>query len=156
MIGFARSIDNGIEPLRKLANKGLSPLLDLTIRLYMANIFFASGRLKLDNYLNNDWGSTVFLFEEIHPVPGIPAETAAIMGTGGEIILPILLAFGLFGRFAAGGLLALTAVIQFAVPADYGVSNPEHYLWMLLLAVPFLKGPGAISLDYLLLKGIRK
>lgn len=156
MIGFARSIDNGIEPLRKLANKGLSPLLDLAIRLYMANIFFVSGRLKLDNYLNNDWGSTVFLFEEIHPVPGIPAETAAIMGTGGEIILPVLLAFGLFGRFAAGGLLVLTAVIQFIVPADYGVSNPAHYLWMLLLAVPFLKGPGAISLDYLLLKGIRK
>ena len=75
MIGFARSIDNGIEPLRKLANKGLSPLLDLAIRLYMANIFFASGRLKLDNYLNNDWGSTVFLFEEINRDGGDEEES---------------------------------------------------------------------------------
>lgn len=156
MTGLARSIDNGIEPLRKLANKSLSPLLDLTIRLYMANIFFTSGRLKLDNFLNDDWGSTVFLFEEIHPIPGIPAEIAAIMGTGAEVALPVLLAVGLFGRFAAGGLLLMAAVIQFLVPADYDVANPEHYLWMLLLAVPFIKGPGAISLDYLLLKAIRK
>ena len=155
-MGFVKTIDNGIEPLRRLSNKALSPLLDLGIRLYMANIFFKSGKSKLDNYLNNDWGSTLFLFEEIHPIPGIPPNIAAIAGTGGEVILPVLLAFGLFGRFAAAGLLVITATIQFVVPADYGVQNPEHYMWMLLLAVPFLKGPGAISLDHLLLKFIRK
>lgn len=155
-MGFARTVDNGIEPLRKLSNRALSPLLDLAIRLYMANIFFVSGKSKLDNYLNDDWSSTVFLFEEVHPIPGIPAEAAAIAGTGGDLILAVMLTFGLFGRFAAAGLLIMTAVIQFGVPADYGIQNPQHYMWMLLLAVPLLKGPGPISLDYLILKLIRK
>jgi len=155
-MGLARKIDNSIEPFRRVSNKALSPLLDLAIRLYMAYTFFVSGKSKLDTYLNDDWESTVFLFEEVHPVPFIPADAAAIAGTAGEVILPILLALGLFGRFAAAGLLIMTAVIQFGVPADYGIMNTVHYLWMLLLAVPLIKGPGPISLDYLVLKFIRK
>ena len=133
--------------LIKISNVTLSPLLDLAIRLYMANIFFTSGKLKYENYANGDWESTVFLFEEVHPLPGIDPNLAAIAGTGGELVLPVLLALGLFTRFGAAGLLVMTAVIQFVVPADYGVQNPEHYYWMLLLAVPMLKGGGALSID---------
>ncbi len=156
MIGIARRIDNLIEPLRKISTTFLSPVLDVAIRLYMANIIFVSGRLKLNNYLNDDWGSTVFLFEEIHPVPYISADIAAVAATAGEIILPVLLALGLFGRFAAAGLLVMVAVIQFGVHPDYGMQNNEHYLWMLLLGVPFFKGVGTFSLDALILKFIRK
>lgn len=144
-----------IDPLRHFAGKFASPLLDLSIRVYMAEIFFQSGWKKFKNYLNDDWGSTVFLFQEVHPLPGIPAHMAAVMGTAGELVLPVLLAFGLFARFGAAGLLAMTFVIQFVVPADYGIANSIHYLWMLLLAVPFIKGPGPISADYVLLKWLR-
>lgn len=131
----------------KLSNMTLSPLLDLAIRLYMANIFFKAGKLKYETYVNEGWESVVYQFEEYHPVPGIDPNLAAIGGTAGELILPVLLAFGLFTRFGAAGLLIMTMVIQFAVPEDYGVSNPEHYLWMLLLAIPLLKGGGMLSID---------
>ena len=90
-------------------------------------------------------------------VPLIPTELAAVLGTGTEVILPILLILGLFTRASALGLLMMTALIEFFVTDSFGdsLSNPDHYLWMLLLAVPFLKGPGKFSLDTLLLKWIR-
>ncbi len=149
-------IDTMLEPLRTLANNILSPLLVLGIRLFMADIFFTSGLIKFKSFLNGQWDTTVYLFRDVHPIPGIPAELAAIGGTGGEIVLPILLAFGLFGRMGAAGLIVMTAIIQFVIPTGYGLMNADHYLWMMLLAVPFIMGPGKFSLDYLLLKFIRK
>ncbi len=142
--------------LIKLSDATLSPILDLAIRLYMANIFWKSGMLKYENYINGDWESTVYLFEDIHPIPGVDPELAAIAGTGGELILSALLAIGLFTRFGAAGLLVMTLVIQFAVPAEYEISNPEHYYWMLLLAVPMLKGGGTLSIDGIVQKFICK
>ncbi len=102
------------------------------------------------NYVNGDWGATVFLFKDVHPIPGVSPEIAAVMGTGGEVILSVLLALGLAGRFAAAGLLVMTITIQYLVPPEYELMNDMHYLWMLLLAVPLVKGPGMLSLDHLL------
>ncbi len=140
----------------KLSDISLSPALDLSIRLYMANIFFTSGWLKLQSYLNGNWDEVVTAFTEYHPIPGVSGEIASIFGTGGEIILPALLALGLLTRIGAGGLLMMTIVIQFLVPADYGVANDDHYFWMLLLAVPMLKGGGMFSADFVIQKIIRK
>ncbi len=136
----------------RLSNKTLSPLLDLGIRLFMANIFFTSGKLRLNDYLNGQWDNQITAFTDYHPIPGIPANIAAISGTAGEIVLPILLAFGLFTRFGAAGLLTMTLSIQFLVPAEYEIANPDHYMWMLLLAVPLLKGGGMLSADFVLCK----
>lgn len=157
-MSILNTVDDLIEPLRGLANKIGSPLLDLGIRLFAANIFFPSGWQKFKNFLNDDWDSTVYLFQEAHVVPFLPPEIAAIAGTTTEFFLPILLAVGLFSRFSAAGLLFTTVLIQFFVMDGYGdsLSNPDHYLWMLLLAVPLIKGPGLLSLDTLLLKFIRK
>jgi putative oxidoreductase len=155
MIELIRKIDRAIDPLRTLADKVGAPLLDLGIRLFMAQIFFSSGWLKFKNYINHDWGSTVYLFKEVHPIPGVPPAFAAVAGTCGELGLSTLLAIGLFGRFAAAGLIVMTCVIQFLVPASYGIANPEHYYWILLLAVIFVRGPGLISLDALLRRFLR-
>ena len=149
-----KKIHTAIDPFRKFSHDWLSPLLDLTIRLFMAHIFFISGLLKFKNFLNGHWESTVYLFQDIHPLPGVPAGIAAVMGTSGELLLSILLAIGLFGRFAAAGLLVMTCVIQFAVPEEYGVMSTENYYWMLLLAVIFLKGAGKFALDALLVRFI--
>ncbi|PCI97688.1 MAG: hypothetical protein COB14_08635 [Alphaproteobacteria bacterium] len=138
--------------LIRLSNKTLSPLLDLGIRLFMAKIFFTSGKLRLNDYLNGQWDNQITAFTDYHPIPGIPADIAAIAGTAGEIVLPILLAFGLFTRFGAAGLLTMTLSIQFLVPAEYEIANPDHYMWMLLLAVPLLKGGGVLSADFALRK----
>lgn len=158
MIEVLKKIDGGIEPLRKIADFALSPLLDLGIRIFAANIFFWSGWSKFKNYLNDDWASTLYLFKEVHITPVLPPEVAAVVGTGTELIMPVLLVFGLFTRFAAAALLFTTILIQFFVVDGFGdsLSNPDHYFWMMLLAVPFIKGPGVLSLDALIVKFLRK
>jgi len=156
MISFAQKIDKALNSLRTIADKIGAPLLYLTIRLYMAEIFFRSGWLKFKNFRNGDWGSTVYLFQDIHPIPGVPANIAAVAGTTGELVLSGLLTLGLFGRVAAAGMIAMTLVIQFIVPASYEIANPEHYYWILLLAVILIKGPGVISADYFLCRWLHQ
>ena len=134
----------------KLSNITPSPLLDLAIRLFMANIFFKSGWLRLQDFLNGTWENQIVAFTDYHPLPGIPPEIAAIAGTGAEIILPVLLVLGSLTRFSAAGLLIMTLSLQFLVPAEYGIANDDHYMWMMLLAVPMLKGAGIFSIDSLI------
>ncbi len=133
--------------LIRLSNRTLVPLLNLAIRLYMANIFWKSGYLKYESYANGQWEDVVEAFTEYHPIPGVDPQLAAIGGTIGELVLPIMLALGIFTRFGAAGLLVMTLVIQFVVPAEYEVHNPQHYFWMLLLAVPMLHGGRILSVD---------
>lgn len=151
-----KTIMNLYKKLTRVSDVTLWPLTDLAIRLYMANIFFKGGWLKFENYLNGRWEDTVTAFSDYHPIPGVDPNIAAVAGTAGEVILPVLLALGLFTRFGAAGLLVMTLVIQFVVPADYGVANSDHYMWMLLLAVPFFKGPSILSADFLLGKFVCK
>ncbi len=147
---FIKKTDRTLDPLRAIADKAGAPLYDLSVRLFMATaIFLPSGWSKFENFLNGNWDSTVFLFEMEHPVPGIPAEIAAVMGTGGEVILSLLLIIGLFGRFAAAGLIVMTGVIQFTYMQDV-----QHVMWALLLASIFVRGPGPLSADFLLRKWI--
>lgn len=150
MIAAARKIDTLIEPLRKLANCVGSPLFDLTVRLFLAYEFWKSGILRFNDWKNGSFDNQIFLFELEHPVPGLDPTTAAYLTMGAEIILPIMLVFGLFGRFAAAGLLAMTAVIEFT----YGHFD-VHILWAFLAGMIFIKGPGRLSLDHLILKWIR-
>ena len=133
-----RALKSTLEPI-------FQPLLWLGIRLYMANVFFSSGWLKFQNYLNDMWEGTVDLFAYEHPLILRPEvanwlgierfellspEISAIMGTAGELVFSALLAFGLFGRFAALGLIGMTAVIQLTYQ-DLEI----HYVWAMLLAV---------------------
>ncbi|MEM6780606.1 MAG: DoxX family protein [Pseudomonadota bacterium] len=152
---LVKSIDGLIQPLRNLSDNWLSPALDVGIRLYMAKIFFDSGMIKLGKWTNEGFDAVVLGFREYYPVPGIPAELAAVAGTAAELILPVLLVVGLFSRFAAAGLLIMSMVIQFAIPAEYGLQNIQHYFWMFLFAVILFKGPGKFSLDHFLLKWVR-
>jgi putative oxidoreductase len=84
--------------------------LDLAIRVYIAQVFFRSGLLKIGN-----WEGTLYLFEHEYQVPLLPPEAAAWLGTGAELFLPVLLALGLAARFAALSLSVfnLVAVIAF-------------------------------------------
>ncbi len=120
----------------------LQPLALLAARLFVAQVFFASGLTKL-----RDWETTLALFENEYAVPLLPTALAAVMGTAGEIVLPVLLVLGLAGRLAAAGLsvVNIVAVISLAEIAQSALT--QHQLWGVLLALVLLWGPGRWSVD---------
>jgi len=123
-----------------LADGGLAPVLELAIRLYLAQIFWISGLLKISN-----WQNALQLAEHEYPVHWLAPETAAVLGVGIELICPVLLAFGLATRLAVMPMIALSLVIQFAY-----LELPEHLLWAILLGWFLVRGAGPLSLDRLI------
>ena len=125
-------------------------LLDLAIRLYVAEVFFRSGLLKIGN-----WDGTLYLFANEYRVPLLPAEAAAWLGTFGELAFPPLLALGLAARFAALSLTVfnIVAVLSFwHVLKGNEAALMSHFYWGTLLLVTLCHGPGKLSLDHLLRK----
>jgi uncharacterized membrane protein YphA (DoxX/SURF4 family) len=118
----------------------LNPLMKLFIRLWMGAVFFKSGIGKVQ-----DWDTAVLLFTHEHPVPYLSPEFAAGSAITFEILCPILLAFGLFSRFAVLPMLVMTAVIEFTY-----LQHLQHQYWAILLSTILFVGPGKLSLDYVL------
>lgn len=130
----------------------LAPVLDLGLRLFVANVFFKSGLTKIKT-----WDSTLYLFSDVYQVPFIDPEIAAWMATSAELGLSVLLVIGLFGRFAAAGLFILNVV---AVISYYsGLSEAginQHMYWGMLLAVLLITSRGTWSADAWLEKRLHK
>jgi putative oxidoreductase len=125
-----------------------APVFDLAVRLYIANVFFTSGRTKIA-----DWDSTVSLFESEYQVPLLPPELAAYLGTAFELLMPLFFIVGLASRFAALPLFGMACVIQFVLGgANPDYDNPQHFHWMFLLAMIVIRGAGTLSLDHLIRK----
>jgi putative oxidoreductase len=124
------------------ALEALQPAAQLLARIYVGSVFFRSGLTKL-----HDWDTTVALFMDEYHVPLLDPTIAAFMGTAGEIVLPVLLVLGLFGRFAAAGLsvMNVVAVLSLAEIADAALQG--HVFWGSLLVALLLWGPGRWSLD---------
>lgn len=127
----------------------LQPLLALGLRAYVGWQFFISGLAKI-----RDWDSTLFLFQEEYRVPLLPPDTAAVAGTAGELLFPLLLWLGLATRLAALGLSAVNvmAVVAYAhvlLGPGFEGALGQHLLWGLMLAVTMIYGPGRLSLDVL-------
>ncbi len=121
----------------------IEDLMLLWLRLWIAGIFYKSGRTKAgEGYLElNSFAPDLFEYE--HPVPGLEAETAAQLALYGETLLPLLLIFGLASRFAAAGLLVMALVIQMVMPQLW----PDHIVWAAALVGLLMIGPGKVSLD---------
>lgn len=130
------------EPAILRLEQWLTPLFDLAIRLYIASVFFRSGWLKLA-----DWQTTLLLFQNEYQVPLLSPTLAAVLGTAGELALPVLLALGLAGRFGAAGLSVVNLVAVSAFPDISDLGRQDHLLWAMLLLVTLLHGPGKLSLD---------
>lgn len=136
----AHKILNIYYTLTQALETWLLPLFDLFVRLWIASIFWRSGVLKFQS-----WETTLTLFTYEHPVPLFSPEAAAFFGTVFELSCPVLLAFGFLTRLAALPLILMTVVIQL----NY-MHIVEHYYWVILLTYLLLKGPGALSIDYVL------
>lgn len=121
----------------------LSPLLDMALRMYLANVFFKSGLTKIQN-----WDSTLYLFSDVYHVPLLPPELAATMAASAELGLSLLLVFGLLGRFAAAGLsiLNVVAVISYADLSEAGIN--QHISWGILLLVLLIISRWQWSVDF--------
>jgi putative oxidoreductase len=128
-----------------VADNWLAHGLGLGIRLLLASIFFQAGLTKIAS-----WSSTLALFEYEYEVPLLPPELAAWLGTGAELLFPVLLVIGLGTRLAALTLFAFNAVAVLSYPALTEVGLKDHQYWGLLLLVVALYGPGKLSLDHLL------
>lgn len=129
----------------------LTPLFDLGIRLYVASVFLRSGWLKI-----SDWESTLVLFENEYHVPVLPPNVAAILAAGGELVLPVLLALGLAGRFGAAGLFVVNLVAVLSYPDLSDLGRGDHLRWSILLLVTLLHGPGRLSVDYWLQRWLNR
>jgi putative oxidoreductase len=127
--------------------EGLQPLAQLAARLFVARAFFLSGLTKI-----RDWDTTLALFADEYHVPLLPTELAAVMGTTGELVLPVLLALGLGGRFAAAGLSVVNVVAVLSLAEIAPAALTQHQLWGSLLVALLLWGPGRWSVDAQLLR----
>src|SRR6185312_5122446 len=92
----------------------ITPILDLVARFWVAYIFFMSGLTKIQ-----DWDTTLMLFTNVYQVPVLPPVIAAYIGTGFELLLPVLLVLGLGGRF----FIFVFFVYNIMCVASY------HFLW---------------------------
>lgn len=144
-----------INRIETLIAKGVPDwLASLALRFGLAIPFWRSGLTKWDGFGQLS-ETPVLLFENefmLHilgqqysfPFPYL----MALLSSVGEIVLPILLVFGLFTRFAALGLLLMTLIIQLTFPDAW----PLHATWAALALGVIHIGGTKLSLDSLLLK----
>lgn len=134
-------------------------------RFSIAGVFWKSGQTKVQGFaidlIDGEFSlgvprlsdSAVALFRDEYRLPFISPEIAAPIAAFAEHALPLLLLLGLATRFSALGLLVMTLVIEVFV---YPLAYPTHGVWATVLLYLIAKGPGVVSLDYLLVRRHRR
>lgn len=124
-------------------------ITQLVLRIAVSVPFWKSGDLKWDGFLQlSEIAPLLFENEfQLHILGNtypFPFPYVFAFGAGlGEIILPVLLVLGIFTRFAALGVLAMTAIIQLTVPTGW----PVHLTWAAMALAIMAWGPGRIAVD---------
>ena len=165
MVANQHAVPQRLQPLLMLAESAsrlaqaiASPsLVQLVMRVALAVPFWRSGILKWNGFLKlSDTAVTLFTDEFTLHLPGgpyhfpAPALVAFLSGTG-EILFPVLLVLGFGTRFAALGLLFITAVVELTVPDGW----PVHITWAAMALGIMAWGPGRISVDHLVRRFIQ-
>jgi putative oxidoreductase len=125
----------------------------LVLRIAVALPFWRSGQTKWTGWFELS-DSAVYLFEEefrIHlfgqtyayPFPQVTAYASTVA----ETILPIMLVLGLGTRFAALGIVIMTAIIQLTIPDGW---ETYHLPWVAMALAVMTYGPGKLAIDHLL------
>jgi putative oxidoreductase len=137
-------------------------LVALGLRLLMARVFFFDGQAKVTGSLlsfdlyNFNFSmvlpmqvkaETFSAFLTAYPPLAVPPVLAAYALTYAEFALPILLVLGFATRFAALGLLLVTAMQFYLMPA--GLWTAQVY-WAGILLVLLSRGAGALSIDQII------
>jgi putative oxidoreductase len=138
----------------------LLSLWEFGLRVGVALVFFRSGETKIASAgwwdVASWWNitdTTVLLFAEEYRVPVLPPALAAYLATTAEHLAPVMLILGLGARLGAAALLGMTLVIQvFVYPGHWY----EHLLWAVPLTYVLVRGPGRLSLDYLIRRSLAR
>ena len=117
----------------------------LGARVYVAWVFFLSGLTKL-----NAWEGTLELFEYEYAVPILDSVSAAYLATAAELVLPLMLAIGLFSRKVAIGLFIVNYVATISLEDIPAAAYNMHLVWGLMLLSVVIWGAGKISADQVL------
>lgn len=126
---------------RQLLGRVPLSVLELTMRVGVASVFWKSGLTKIAS-----WDLTVQLFADEYKVPVLSPDVAAYLATINELGCSFMVALGIAARFGAAALLGMTLVIQtFVYPENWS----EHLLWASILAYVLSRGPGVLSVDHL-------
>jgi putative oxidoreductase len=144
LLGLYRSTFRFNDALTQWGGSALS----LALRVYLGWIFFKAGLTKI-----RDWDTTISLFTDEYATPLLSPEVAAVLGTAGELVLPVFLVLGLLSRPAALGLFAVNLMAVISYPALWTFDCPaainDHKYWGMLLLVLVVFGPGRCALDAL-------
>ena len=103
---------------------------------------------------------------DVEAIPFFPWDIVVLLGTWTEILLPILIVIGLFSRIAALGMMFFVIVQSYVDIAFHGLEGKfvgsmfdrlpdaiifdQRMLWIFVLLMIVVNGPGKLSLDYLL------
>jgi putative oxidoreductase len=118
----------------------------LVARIATFSVFLRSGLVKL-----SDWSGTLMLFRDEYKVPVVPYQAAAYVAASMELGCSTLILLGLLTRVSVLGLFGMIATIQIFV---YPSAWPDHIQWIGFMLFLLLRGPGAISIDRLVSKGL--
>jgi putative oxidoreductase len=99
-------------------------------------------------------------------IPFFPWHVIVLLGTWTEFLLPILIVIGLFSRIAAIGMIVFIVVQSYVDVAFHGLEGKfvgamfdrfpdaiifdQRMLWIFVLLMIVVNGPGKLSLDHLL------
>ena len=139
-LGWVPVLIGGYARLLGFAQRVAWPVVDLLVRLWLAQVFFVSGTVKLLN-----WQTALDLAANEYPVSWMSPVAAAYTGVTIEIVGPVLLALGLLTRAGAFAMLILALVVQF----NY-LAFDSQLLWAAWLGWYVVFGAGAFSLDHAL------
>ena len=149
--GASLSLSGAVDQLVRLLGRFPTSVTLLVLRVTLAIPFWRSGLTKWNGFLDLS-DSAVFLFAEEFKLHLFGTEVAypmpklmAFLSGSAEIILPILLVVGLGTRFAALGILAMTAVIQLTIPDGW---LSYHLPWAAMALALMTYGAGRLSADY--------
>jgi putative oxidoreductase len=124
--------------------------LGLAARVFPAAVFWQSGQTKVAGWHLKP--SAIALFQSEYQLPLIDPTLAATMSAIAEHLFPVLLVIGLLTRLSALALLFMTAVIEiFVFPGAW----PTHGVWATCFLLIIARGPGVVSLDYLIGRHLR-
>src|SRR5262249_23986297 len=117
-------------------------ILQLGMRIGVGIVFFKSGLLKYQSF-----EFAVQLFRDEYKIPFLAPAVAARLAMINELTTSTLLFLGLATRLTTLPVLGMIMVIQIFV---YPNAWPDHLLWGSILVFLLTRGPGSLSIDYLI------